>query len=67
MYHNGGNYTKFPVKTMAIKCTKLPYYIPNGHRLYQLFPFQDPSAFTQIGIFGLKIYHLANPDRRVGA
>jgi hypothetical protein len=38
---------------------KWPYYIPNGHKIYQNFPFQDPPKFTQILIFGLKIYHLA--------
>jgi hypothetical protein len=26
-----------------------------------LFPFKDPPKFTQIGIFGLKINHLATP------
>jgi hypothetical protein len=33
--------------------------IPNGLRIYQPSPFQDPTKFTQIKIFGLKIYHLA--------
>jgi hypothetical protein len=27
--------------------------------MYQPFPFQGPPKFSQIGIFGLKIYHLA--------
>jgi hypothetical protein len=27
--------------------------------MYQHHPLQDPPKFTQIGIFGLKIYHLA--------
>jgi hypothetical protein len=27
--------------------------------MYQHLPFQDPAKFTQIGIFGLKIFHLA--------
>jgi hypothetical protein len=39
--------------------------IPNGckidyvncHKIYQQRPLQDPQKFTQIGIFGLKIYH----------
>jgi hypothetical protein len=44
---------------MAIKCTKWPKHISNGHILYQPFPFQGPPKFTQIGIFGLKIYRLA--------
>jgi hypothetical protein len=42
-----------------MNCTKWPKYIPNGNRIYQPFPFQDPSKFTQIGTFGLKMYHLA--------
>jgi hypothetical protein len=32
---------------------------PNGCKANQLFPLQDLPKFTQIGIFGLKIYHLA--------
>jgi hypothetical protein len=32
---------------------------PNGHKINQHLPFQDPSKFTLFGIFGLKIYHLA--------
>jgi hypothetical protein len=32
---------------------------PNDQRLYQPFPFQCPPKFTQIGILGLKINHLA--------
>jgi hypothetical protein len=35
---------------MAVKSTKWPYNIPT---------LQDPPKFTQIGIFGLKIFHLA--------
>jgi hypothetical protein len=27
--------------------------------MYQHFPFQGPPKFTHIGIFGLKMYHLA--------
>jgi hypothetical protein len=30
---------------------------PNGQKLQE----QDPPKFTQIGIFGVKIYHLATP------
>jgi hypothetical protein len=39
--------------------------MPNGHKLYQMavkyykFPFQGPPKFTQIGIFGLNLKHLA--------
>jgi hypothetical protein len=44
---------------MAGKYTKWPENIPNGHKISQHFPLQDPPKFTQIGIFGLKIKHLA--------
>jgi hypothetical protein len=33
--------------------------IPNGHKIYQHFPFKGPPKCTQSGIFGLKKYHLA--------
>jgi hypothetical protein len=50
-------------KKMYRFATKLPNgrnrYIPNVLRIYQPFPFQGPPKFTPIGIFGLKIYHLA--------
>jgi hypothetical protein len=32
---------------------------PIGHKLYQRLPLEDPPKFTQIGIFGSKIDHLA--------
>jgi hypothetical protein len=32
---------------------------PNCFKIYQHLQLQDPPKFTQIGIFGLKIYHLA--------
>jgi hypothetical protein len=31
--------------------------------IYQLLPLQAPEKFTQIGIFGLKIYHLATVEQ----
>jgi hypothetical protein len=40
------------------------YNIPNGHKIYQHFPFQGPPKFTQIGIFGFKTNHLATLQRR---
>jgi hypothetical protein len=43
---------------MAIKYTKWTQYIPNGHGLFLHFLFQCLPKFTQIRIFGLKIYHL---------
>jgi hypothetical protein len=30
-----------------------------GHNIYECFPLQNSPKFTQIIIFGLKIYHLA--------
>jgi hypothetical protein len=33
--------------------------IPNSRKISQHLPFQDPPKLTQIGIFGLKIHHLA--------
>jgi hypothetical protein len=33
--------------------------IPNGHTIYQHVPFQGPPKYTQIGIFGMQIFHLA--------
>jgi hypothetical protein len=41
---------------MAIKCQE---NWPNGHKIYRHLPLQDPPKFTQIGVWGLKIYHLA--------
>jgi hypothetical protein len=41
------------------KCTKWPQSKPNGHKIYQHLPWQDTPKLTQIGIFGLKINHLA--------
>jgi hypothetical protein len=43
--------------------------IPFGRKIdkmaikYQHLPLQDLPKITQIGIFGLKIYHLATPHR----
>jgi hypothetical protein len=49
--------------------------LASGHKIYQLsvicsknpsdrslFSFQRPEKFTQVVIFGLKIYHLATLD-----
>jgi hypothetical protein len=35
------------------------YNRPNCYQIDQHLPLQDPPKFTQIWIFGLKIYHLA--------
>jgi hypothetical protein len=74
-YHKGSskNYTwtglpDFPwynipkrekIYQITIKYTKWPQSIPNGHKIYQNIPSQVPPQFTQIIIFGLKIYQLA--------
>jgi hypothetical protein len=44
---------------MATKYIKWPQNIPNGHKIYQRLPLQDSPKLIQIGIFGLKICHLA--------
>jgi hypothetical protein len=56
---------------MATKFTKWPQNLPNSHKIdhtenntyvystYQHLPLQDPTKFTQIGIFVLKKCHLA--------
>jgi hypothetical protein len=44
---------------MAIKYFQWLKNRPNGHKIYQDFPWQDPPKFTQIEIFGLKTNHLA--------
>jgi hypothetical protein len=43
---------------MAVKCTKWPLNIPTNI----LHCHIDPQKFTQIGVFGLKIGHLATPS-----
>jgi hypothetical protein len=58
---NGGNIPKkhqiylqpgHKIYQMAVKR-------PNGHKIYQPLPMQDLPKSIQIGIFGLKKYHLA--------
>jgi hypothetical protein len=39
--------------------TQWPSNILHGHKICQQFPFQGPPKYTQIGIFGSKINHLA--------
>jgi hypothetical protein len=53
---NGKKYTKWP---QLCTYTKRPQIVPNGHKIYQHFPFKGPPKYTKIGIFGLKINHLA--------
>jgi hypothetical protein len=59
---------------MTIKYTKLSQNIPNcckihipdGHKMYQHHPLPEPPKCTQIGIFGLKINHLATLPEPLG-
>jgi hypothetical protein len=47
-YHNN-------TKWQSIRYTEWPQNRPNVQHL----SLQDPPKFTQIGIFGMKVYHLA--------
>jgi hypothetical protein len=66
IYQTGEIYTK-----QHIKYYKCPFRMqscpknPIGHYIHQPLPYQGPPKFTQIGFFGLKIYHLATlvPNR----
>jgi hypothetical protein len=49
---------------MIIKYPKCPLNVQDGHKIYQHFPNQGTPKFTQIGIFGLKIYYLATPGHQ---
>jgi hypothetical protein len=44
---------------LAIKYKKWPQTTPKGHKIYQHFPFRGTPKCTQIGLFGLKVNHLA--------
>jgi hypothetical protein len=47
---------------MGTNYTKRPQIIPHGRKILQMvikFPFCVPIKFTQIGILGFKINHLA--------
>jgi hypothetical protein len=46
---------------MATKYMKWPEIGPNGLKLYQHLPLQDPPKFTQTGLFGLKICAIWQP------
>jgi hypothetical protein len=60
IYQIRGKYTKEPKNfQISNKNAKISLKITFGHKIYQLFPFLGPPKFTQIGIFGWLIYHLA--------
>jgi hypothetical protein len=62
IYLNWENIPKYyKIFQIVIKYTKWPENIPNGHKIYQHLPLQDPSKFTPIGIFGLKNIPSGNP------
>jgi hypothetical protein len=44
---------------MAIRYTKCQSNIPNGHKNTNIFHSKAVQKLTRIGIFGLKIFHLA--------
>jgi hypothetical protein len=44
---------------MTIKFKKWQQTTPNGHKIYQHYPFKGPPKYTQIGIFCMTINHLA--------
>jgi hypothetical protein len=48
-----------PARFFSVQHTETGKIGPNGRLIWQHLPFQDPPKFTQIGIFGLKICHLA--------
>jgi hypothetical protein len=41
-------------------------YIPNGSKIYQNFPFQDPPKFTQMVIFWFENITSGNPGKERG-
>jgi hypothetical protein len=50
---------------MGIKYSKWSLNRPNDRcKIYQHLPLQDRPKFTQTGIFGLKLFHLATPVLR---
>jgi hypothetical protein len=60
IYQNGENIPNdHKVHQSSINCTKWPENLPNDNKIYQTLPWQEPPKFAKIGIFGLKINHLA--------
>jgi hypothetical protein len=51
--------TEEKIYQMTTKFIRYPQNRPNGHKICRDFPLQDPTKFTQIGIFGSKTNHLA--------
>jgi hypothetical protein len=60
IYQKGGNIPNdHKLYQTSINYTKWPNNILNGHKIYRHFPYEGTPNFTKIGIFGLKINHLA--------
>jgi hypothetical protein len=51
---------------VVIKYPEWAFNIPGGLKIYQHFQSQGPPKFTQSGIFGLKINHLATLHDQIG-
>jgi hypothetical protein len=47
------------INQIEMKYFQRPLNRPNGDKIYQDFPYQDPPKFTQMGILGLETNHLA--------
>jgi hypothetical protein len=47
---------------MAIKYKKLPQTIPNGHKIYQHFPFKFPPKYDRFGDIWSESKPSGNPN-----
>jgi hypothetical protein len=60
IYQNGENIPNdHKIYQSAINYTKWQENLPNDYKIYQTHPWQEPTNFSQTGIFGLKTNHLA--------
>jgi hypothetical protein len=50
-----------PNDQMAMIYTNWPENIPNGHKIYQHFPFKCPTKYTKFGIFWYENIPSGNP------
>jgi hypothetical protein len=63
-FQNGKNVPNdHKIYKIPTKYTKWSQKRPNGHKIYQHLSLKDPPKFTQIRIFGLKIFHLATLEQ----
>jgi hypothetical protein len=64
MYQNGEKFHRIATELPnGLKIYKLAVLYSKRLKICQPFPIQGPPKFTQIAIFGLKIYHLATRAR----